>query len=161
MLPSVTPTEDLMSRCTPEFISELAAQINEPADILNRHGITGQELGVLKDIPAFKNAYREAKAFWNSDANFKERIAVKAGTLVEGTMLDVYTIIKDADANIASRLDAFKTLASMAGTDGKHKEAAATGQRVSVNITLGKETVTEREVNVKATQAIEPEAAEA
>ena len=54
-------------------------------------------------------------------------------------------------------MDAFKTLASMAGADGKQKEAQAGGQRVNIAINLGNGTSVEKSVDVPRGTTLEHE----
>jgi hypothetical protein len=140
--------DELIRLANPKMILELAAGINDPGDVIERYGVTPEQFGRLRDMPAFRSAYREAKAFWEGDSNYKERIAVKAGVMVEETLMDVYDIIKESDTHKSIRMDAFKTLAAMAGTDGKQKEAQHAGQRVNINIRLGNETPVAKVVEV-------------
>lgn len=150
-LPTHGVDEDLMRRASPQFIAELAAKINEPSDILEKYGISMGEFRFLRELNSFRVAYKEAKLFWNSDANAKERIAVKAGMLVEDTLLDVFDIIKNADANLAARLDAFKQLKEIAGVDARAQAAGAgggNGQRVFIDINFGGASRISRETEV-------------
>ena len=82
--------------------------------------------------------------------------------LVEDSLLDVYDIIKKADANLAARLDAFKQLKEIAGVDSKSQTAALAnqaGQRVYISIDIGAADPIEREVNVPRGTEIEHEEA--
>lgn len=156
---NIDASEDLMRRCTPNFIAELAARVNEPALVLEKYGIEPLELKFLRDIPAFRTAYREAAAFWKSDANTKERIAVKAAIMVEDSLFDIFDIVKNADSNLAARLDAFKQLKEIAQVDSKAvaagMAAGGTGQRISINIKLGGSVVASRETEVVGGLTIE------
>lgn len=156
-LPAEIANAELIHIANPKMILELAAKINDPREIIARYGITTHQFAALRDLPAFRNAYREARAYWESDSNYKERIAVKAGIMVEETLMDIYDLIKDGDTHNAIKMDAFKTLASMAGADGKQKEAQAGGQRVNIAINLGNGTSVEKSVDVPRGTTLEHE----
>ena len=102
-LPAEIANAELIHIANPKMILELAAKINDPREIIARYGITTHQFAALRDLPAFRNAYREARAYWESDSNYKERIAVKAGIMVEETLMDIYDLIKDGDTPTPSK----------------------------------------------------------
>lgn len=121
------------------MIMELAAKIQEPKDVLARYGISAEDFKRLSANPQFKSAYREAKVFWESDANAKERITVKASALVEDSLLDLHAIFTNT-TNQSARLDAFKqlmVLAKINAGEAKDLNAGAAGTKIVVNIDMG------------------------
>jgi hypothetical protein len=117
-----------------QMVLELAAKIQEPADILARYGLSVEEFAVLRENPAFRAAYKEAKQFWESDSNVRERIATKAATMLEDALLDLHEIMTDRKMAVGSRLEAFKQIAVLAKVNGGEQAAKAGGAGGSINI---------------------------
>jgi hypothetical protein len=115
---------------------ELAIEISELPDILQRYDLTKEGLRAKLENPAFRNAVKEAKITWNSDLSVKERIRVKSMVLIEDSILEIYNIIHDKDVSPTARIDAFKTLSRTATTDAPDKDGAATGERVHITFNI-------------------------
>lgn len=117
---------------------ELVAGLSAPAKILERHGISPTQFKLIAKTPAFKQLYREANSFWNSDKNAADRIKAKSQMMVEDSLIDIFRIIKDERANPASRLDSFKQLSMLGGVSGTQKqEGGGSGEKFSISINLG------------------------
>jgi hypothetical protein len=131
-----------------QMVMELAAKIQPVPDILARYDIDPTEFRhkILPD-PQFRAAFSEAKRFWNSDTNAKERIAIKAQAMVEDSLLELYTLFHDGAKNPTARIEALKTMMRLARVDaGEPKEATgATGRAVHIHIDMGERTI-EREI---------------
>lgn len=122
-----------------QMVAELAAKIQEPADILDRYNLSAEEFKELSKTDAFKSAYKECKQFWDSDANIKERIAAKAAFMLEDSLLELHTIFHDGTKNGTIRLDAFKQMTVLAKVNGGEQkdQVAGTGQAININIDMG------------------------
>ena len=132
-----------------QMVMELAAGIQPAAQILARYEIDPVDFRTtISRDPQFRAAFAEAKRFWNSDTNSKERIAVKAQAMVEDSLIELYTLFHDAAKNPTARLEALKTMMKLARVDaGEPKDIpAASGRAVHIHINMGNTTV-EREVN--------------
>lgn len=114
---------------------ELAIQISDLPTICKRYGVSTDELKKKLKDPMFRGAVKEAKRQWSADLNAKERIRVKSQLLVEDTILDVFSIIKDRDQATPARLDAFKSLTKISGVETLDK-TTDTGARFVLNISL-------------------------
>lgn len=122
-----------------QMVAELAAKIQEPKDILARYDVSEEEFRALSRTPAFRSAYTEAKQFWESNANARERIAVKALAMLEDSLLELHTIFHDGDKTGQVRLDAFKQMSVLAKVNGGEQKAENTraGQTVNIHIDMG------------------------
>lgn len=109
-----------MSGSDQRLIWELVANITPAADVLKRHGLTTQDLMAKKRDHLWTAAYREAKAFWDSNANVRERIKQKAGMLLEDALEDLMLIVKDPQMAASLKMEATKQLAALAGA-AQHK----------------------------------------
>jgi hypothetical protein len=122
-----------------QMVAELAAKIQEPDDILDRYGVSRDEFEELKQSDVFRSAYKEAKQFWDSDANIKERIAAKAAYMLEDSLLELHGIFHDASKTGQIRMDAFKQMTVLAKVNGgeQRDQVAGTGQAININIDMG------------------------
>jgi hypothetical protein len=124
----------------PKVALELASELSSPEDIIGRYGLTTAQFGKLARTPRFKTLYREAKAYWQSDSNARERIKAKSQHLVENALLEIASITHNRTLPAASRIDSFKTLAKMAAVDGSRDEKGVDmGSRIQISINLGNE----------------------
>jgi hypothetical protein len=133
------PLDDIQA-VPAQAIMELASGIQPPKQILDRWLIP---VTVFKEVlskdPQFINAFREAKQFWNSDSNAKERITIKAQAMLEDSLLAVHELFHNAATNPTARMDALKTMMKLARMDaGEAKEeiGPAAGKSVHVHINM-------------------------
>lgn len=115
---------------------ELVANINSLGDIMRRHGLTFDEYDAKKRDPAFKAMLDEYRKRWNSEMSVNQRVALKAALLTEDSLLDVYAIIKDAEASPGQKLDAFGALARAGEVGVTKKETGPAGAPVQITINL-------------------------
>lgn len=123
------------------LIRELVAGIDKPTDILARYGLTETDLKAKLRDKGFVAAYKEAKAFWDSSPNTRDRIRAKAGALLEDGLQDMFGILKNENMPASSRLEASKQLASL--HEGPKKDQGPTGPTTIIQIVRrGREPVT-------------------
>jgi hypothetical protein len=115
---------------------ELAIEISEIPDIMERYGLTKAQLAAKLDNPAFKAMVRDYRISWKSDLSVKERIRIKSMVLVEDSLLELYTIFHDKELSANARLDAFKSMSKVATVDAPDREGHQAGERVSININI-------------------------
>lgn len=115
---------------------ELAIDISEPKDILDRYGISKEDLKHKLGNPTFSKMVREFRATWKSDLSVKERIRLKSMVLVEDSLLELHRIFHDANLSAPARLDAFGKMSKVATVDAPDKEGQAVGDRVQINISI-------------------------
>lgn len=115
---------------------ELVTNINSIGEIMRRHGLTFDEYDAKRRDPVFRAAYEEFKKRWSSELSVNQRVALKAALLTEDSLLDVYAIIKDAEASPGQKLEAFGALAK-AGEVGQVKKdqgPAPTPVQININV---------------------------
>lgn len=115
---------------------DLATGIADVEDVLERYGLTKEDLRVRLQNPTFKKIYHEAKSLWNSDLSIKERVRLKAMALVEDSLLELYTIFHTTDVAAPARIEAFRRLAQVATVDTPDKTNEV-GNRVNVVFNFG------------------------
>ena len=137
-MPEMLPSPEL--GFSMQMVQELAAKIQEPAAILDRYGLSEADFQLIAATPQFRQAYKEAKAFWESDANTKDRIVRKAQVLVEDALVELYTIFKDRDVHPATRIQAIDRIHNLAKVDGGEQRVPLNpnaGATIVVNIDMG------------------------
>jgi hypothetical protein len=83
----------------------------------------------------FKLQVTEYRQIWSHPTNAKERVQVKAATMAEDALTDVWQMLTNPEVNPSIRLDAHKHLSRLADVEPK-RDAADQGGRFSVTINL-------------------------
>ena len=134
-----------MAEWSNELIMELVAKIDEPKDILERHGCTPSQLKMWMKDPRFVNQFKEARTFWDSNTNMRGRIEQKALAALEDSLVSLFSLANSADTNPTARLDAVAKIAKLAKADGGEARAdikgGPGGPSVMISINLGDQTV--------------------
>lgn len=115
------------------LILELVSGIDPPAEIMQRYGLTEEQLKAKLRSPGFRSAYQEAARVWKSSPNVKERIRMRAGALLEDSLQDIFLIIKNVSLPASQRLEATKQLGQLSQTINP-KEQQGTGAAFTINI---------------------------
>lgn len=118
------------------LIIELVANISPAADVLKRHGLTLADLKNKQKDALWVSAYKEAKAFWDSAPNVRERIRMKAGMLLEDSLEDLLLIIKDPVGNPQNKLEATKQLGVLSGVATAKPVGADVGSGFKLTINI-------------------------
>lgn len=129
------------SKMKPALALELAAQLRPAVEVLKQFGITADEWEIIKKHPHFQRAFSEAKEFWESDKNAAERVKCVSTMMVEESLVTLFEMTHDVELHPSSRLDAFKTIAKIAGVDNSGSKAVGPGggptqERFQININL-------------------------
>lgn len=120
-----------------QLAAELAMQLAPTADILDRYGLSVDDLKFKLSNTQFRQMYQETKRTWESGLSSEERIKLKARMLVEDSLLRVFALIHSEDTPSTARIEAFKQLTKVAGVDQQQKTGDA-GNRVSITLNIGK-----------------------
>lgn len=139
------------------LIWELVSNISPVPDILKRHGLTVPELGAKRKNKIWVAAYHEAKAFWESNANVRERIRQKAGMLLEDSLMDILLIVKDPQMGAVHRLEATKQLGVLSGAATMKPATPGEGSGFKLTINIGGQKGVTVEGQVVEQQVIEVE----
>jgi len=138
--------------------SEIASDLVDLKDILERHQITQAHLGVLTQQTEFNQMLEEFSRDWKHPMNVKERIRLKAALAIEDGMIDMYAIFRNEDLAPAARLDAYKQLVTLSDTAPRREAEAGGGAGFSIVINVGKngeKDVTPVVIEGQATEAID------
>lgn len=118
---------------------EIARDI-QPLDImLQRAGIDSEAFERIKEHPIFQTHLLEEAQIWSASTkqNLRERVSVKAASMIEELLLDAVDIIKDPDIPGAARVQTLQFLAKLGHLgEGPLTKDDGSG-RVQINIMLG------------------------
>ena len=126
------------TKITNALAMELAAQLTDIPDILERYELTKTQLKrILKD-PEFKIIYAQAKARWGADANATERVITKSTLMVEDSLLSIYGILHSEDTSPSGKIQAFNALVELSDASPRKQAAKQedTGNKFSITINL-------------------------
>lgn len=114
---------------------ELVANLRPRKDILVRYRLTETDIVAKSRNPEWSARYNEVHQIWNSDKNFKERIAAKAAFLLEDSLVHVYRIISSQGSTAQAKLQAVEQLTKISGVAAQSKDNMPTsgGTRITIN----------------------------
>lgn len=115
---------------------ELAAQLTDLPDILDRYGLTKAQLSKILKDPEFRIIFAQAKARWGADANAQERVATKSTLMVEDSLLEIYGILHNEDTSPSGKIAAFNALVELSDASPKKSQSKAEGNKFSITINL-------------------------
>lgn len=119
------------------LIWELVAEISKPSEILKRHGLATTDFAAKMKDKLFVSAYKEAKTAWASELNVQQRIKLKAGLLLEDSLMDILLIVKDPLMATTHKLEATKQLGQLSQTINPKPNAGGEGSAFKLTINLG------------------------
>jgi len=121
------------------LIWDLVRAIRPPAEVLQLHGLTVREFATKQADPLFVSAYRQAKQFWLSDSNIRERIKLKSAALLEDSIEHVGAVVQSKDTGALAKLDAVEKLGKLSDSwdTARRQQGAAQAQQVNITIDLG------------------------
>jgi len=118
---------------------EIAREIQPLEILLQRAGIDSDAYDRIKEHPIFQTHLLEEAQIWSASTkqNLRERVSVKAASMIEELLLDTVDIIRDADIPGAARVQALQFLAKLGHLgEGPLTKDDGSG-RVQINIMLG------------------------
>jgi len=125
-------------------ISQLAREVARdiiPTDaILKKFNLDTQTYEKVLDLPFFQRRLEEELAVWNgSDSgSIRARIAAKAATVVEESLLEVFDLVHDKSQPLSGKVEALKFAARLASMEGGAVQPDQDG-RVVINIAFNGE----------------------
>lgn len=119
----------------------IAMDLQELEDILKAHGVTHDEWDGIRDQARFQAFLKSAIDDWNKPMNTPERIRLKALAMVELGLETMWAAMHDTKEPLTARVELFKTVAKMGSVDVEKREAIESGEKFSVVINLGSDTL--------------------
>lgn len=117
---------------------EIAQDIFSVDEIVALHRLEDHEWQKIQQHPRFISMLAEMQRDWNSAANTRERVRIKAATGLETTLEVFIAAINDVMVPLAQRVEAGKFLARL-GELGEHAPGAFAGGQINIQIITGKD----------------------
>lgn len=142
MANGVTPTVGEVT------ISQLAREIAReivPTDVvLKKFQLDTQTYEKIFDLPFFQRRLEEELAVWNGSdsSSIRTRIAAKAATVIEESLVEVFDLIHDRSQPLSGKVEALKFAARLASMGDGAVNASDTDGKVVINISFGGEKIT-------------------
>lgn len=129
-----------LSDLSPLLAAELAAGLSSPTTIRTRYGLTKEQWDLLRTNQSFRGILKEALRDWRGDLNAGRRITLKAETLLEELLPELYQMVKSEAVPSSEKINAIKQLADLAGRSAKTMAptGGGAGGGFTLNINLGK-----------------------
>jgi hypothetical protein len=143
------------------LISQLAREIARnilPTDtVLKKFKLDTKTYERVFDLPYFQRRLEEELSVWNgSDVHsIRTRIAAKAATVIEESMIEVYDLIHDKSQPLSGKVEMLKHCARLANMEGGAALSDADAQ-VVINISFGGNTMTFEKERVPPTIDVVP-----
>jgi hypothetical protein len=123
---------------------EIAREIQPLEITLQRLGISSDQFERIKHNQIFQTKLVEEAQVWSAStkANLRERVSVKAASMVEELLLDAVEMVRDPDIPGAARVAALQFIAKV-GHLGEGSMTTDDGSgRVQINIVVGNQKLT-------------------
>ena len=125
---------------------EIARDIYPPNEIRSKYKLSEQEFDRVLTSSFFQIRLREELDLWNaSDAkSIAMRIGVKAATMVEECLLEVYALVHDKTQPMAPKIAALQWASKLAGVGENpsvRDTAIGPGDRIKFNIVINNQRV--------------------
>lgn len=138
MTPTPQAPAEILAYDFAALAREIAMDIFELKDILHVHKLTDDEWQKIQSNPKFQEMVGAMTAEWNSAANTKERIRIKASTGLESVLETYIREISDTAIPLNQRVEAGKFLAKIGEIDTANiVGGAAGGSGFSVTLNIG------------------------
>lgn len=137
--PAPLDQEVLVSR----LAREIARDLVPVEQICERYKLSDDNYQRILRHPLFARRLQEELDIWNASTPraITERIGSKAATMIEESLIEVYSLIHDKSIPMAPKIEALKWASRMAGIGESATAQAAAGERVRFNIFIGGEKV--------------------
>lgn len=117
---------------------QIAMGIKDLPDILFDNSLTLREFEVVKTHPLFCRALAGEVKAWEGASNTVERVKVKAASMLEEYLPEMYARLNDVKEPLIAKMKAIEVITKLAGMGGSEAQAAGSpGDKVHVIINLG------------------------
>jgi hypothetical protein len=123
---------------------ECARDLYPPKDIRERYHLSIDQFDQVVQTPFFKQRLAEELELWNaSDARtIANRIGVKAATMIEECLIEVYSLIHDRSQPMQAKIAALQWASRLAGVgENPSVKEGTTGERVKFNIFINNQRI--------------------
>jgi hypothetical protein len=120
-----------------QLAREIAMDIFPPEEIVALHRLTPEEWERIQRNPRFQQMVADMAAEWNSAANTRERVRIKAATGLESVLETYIREIQDVTVPLNQRVEAGKFLARVGELDNAQQilgSGGGSGFHITLNI---------------------------
>ena len=138
-MPELIGSRSLTELDMARIAREIAREIQPLEMVLQKAGIDSEAFDRMKESPIFQTHLLEEAQIWSAStkANLRERVSIKAASMIEELLLDAVDIVRDPDIPGAARVQALQFLAKIGHLgEGPLTKDDGSG-RVQINIMLG------------------------
>lgn len=123
---------------------QVAMGIKSLPDVLFDNDLTLREWGEIQKLPAFCRILEAEIKAWEGAGNTRERVSVKAASMLEEFLPEMYARLNDRQEPLIAKMKAVELVSKLAGFgDRDISPAGSPGDKVQVIINLGADTKTE------------------
>jgi hypothetical protein len=116
---------------------EIAMNILPLEDILKAHSLDANKWETISKSESFQRLLHSEIESWQSATNAQERVKVKAASLIEEFLPELYTRMHDPREALNAKIEAAKLARDLAGFSKAGVDTSVVGERFSVTINLG------------------------
>lgn len=118
---------------------EIAMELRELDEILEMHCISKIDFERLKVNPHFVKVLSSEIASWQSAINTHERVKLKAGSMIEEWLPELYARLNDPKEDLMKKVKGGELVAKLAGLGTSDPKAFDPADRVTITINLGED----------------------
>jgi hypothetical protein len=123
-----------------KLAKEIAVDIRDLPVILKDYGLSKRDFENIKEHPAFKRIYDAAVIEWNSADSTNKRLNILSAFGLEQCLPHIIARIMRQDEDLNKIVAAGKLLSDIAGVGPKAGQQSGSGEKFSINISLGADT---------------------
>lgn len=128
---------------------DLAIQLRTPDEIREAYKMTHAEFDALLTNPHFIDILTSERTAWLSANNTHERVKIKAATLVEEWLPELYERMNDPREPLNAKIEAGKLAARLAGMGLTNAQVEGVREKFSININIGTDSTLKVEKEVR------------
>lgn len=117
--------------------TELARDIHEADEILERFDISPEAYAHLAKTRAFQDMLAQASKEWGAVNNTTERVKLKSAALIEEALPEMFLELTNKENTLTSRADLFGRIAKLGGLGEAAKADPDKGERFVISINIG------------------------
>jgi hypothetical protein len=116
---------------------EIAQDIFSVEQVVALHRLDDDEWAKIQAHPRFVQILHQMQVDWNSAANTRERVRIKAQTGLESQLEIFVNEINNPTIPLSQRVDAGRFLARLGELDGQASQNVTTSSGITINIVTG------------------------
>ncbi len=116
---------------------EIAMDIRDLNEILTTHDVSLDDFEKIKCNERFKSILSAEVTAWHGAVNVNERVKIKAGSMLEEYLPELYSRINDRKESLSSKIEATKLLERLAGMGGAAAKNEPPSNGVTITINMG------------------------